>query len=86
MIDPVLHPVPWSQLMWELGDAHEHLGDLIAALTRGGAQPDAEFAVHLGHVYAHLNRAWHLRSKLDEITDEQRSRFSDFPSDLDPVG
>jgi hypothetical protein len=86
MIDPVQHPVGWSQLMWELNDAHEHLGNLISELTKDGAQPDPEFAINLGHVYAHLNRAWHLRNQLEQITDEQWPRFSAFPSDLQPVG
>jgi hypothetical protein len=58
-------------------------------MTKGvadGTQPDPEFAVNLGHVHAHRNRAWHLRDHLEQIMDEQWPRFSAFPGDLQPVG
>jgi len=47
---------------------------------------EAHFAVDLGHVYAHLNRAWHARNQPSEMTSEQRDAFSEFPRDLKPVG
>lgn len=86
MVDPSNYPVAWSQLMYQSTDAHEHLGDLIARLTASGPQSDEEFSVNLGHVYAHLNRAWHLRNQSAELTDEQWAQFSAFPSDVTPVG
>jgi len=86
MIDPAKQPVAWSQLLYELEDAHEHLGDLIRELSTSGAQDDSEFAVHLGHVYAHLNRAWHSRNQAEAISKEQWPQYSQFPSDMCPVG
>jgi hypothetical protein len=47
---------------------------------------DATFAVHLGHVYAHLNRVWHSRNSAAEISDDLRDKYSQFPIDLKPVG
>jgi hypothetical protein len=86
MIDPVSQPVAWSQLLYELEDAHEHLGNLISELASAGRQSDEEFAINLGHVYAHLNRAWHCRNQVTQISDEQWPLFSAFPADLTPVG
>jgi hypothetical protein len=42
----------------------------------------------LGHVFAHLNRAWRGRddTRLDAITGDQHSERSRYPSDLPPVG
>jgi hypothetical protein len=53
---------------------------------RKHSQFEAEFATYLGHVYAHLNRAWNGRNLAAEATDEQRIQFTQFPTDLLPVG
>ena len=88
MLNPDEHPVAWAMLMHELDDAHEHLGELIDRLQRGDPVDEDDFRVDLGHVYAHLNRAWNGRSDPDAAnasggTREQRTRF---PQDLEPVG
>ena len=82
------HPVAWAMFEYELGDAHEHLGALINKMHSAGGMDEDEFAVHLGHVFAHLNRAWHGRNdpNLDTETDEESAERSQHPSDLSPVG
>ena len=88
MLSQEEHPVAWAMLVYELADAHEHLGALIAQLQAAGGADETEFAVHLGHVFAHLNRAWHGRDDphLDAVPDEQHAERSRYPSDLPPVG
>jgi hypothetical protein len=76
----------WARLMTDLDDAREHLEKLANEMNQAGAIGDEEFAVQLGHVYAHLNRVWHSRNQREEITDEQWPFFSQFPKDLEPIG
>ena len=82
------HPVAWAMLLYELSDAHEHLGALIAQMRAEGAIDEADYRVHLGHVFAHLNRAWHGRddAELDNVPADQDDERSKFPVDLSPVG
>ncbi|HMC13400.1 MAG TPA: hypothetical protein VKG67_03550, partial [Gallionellaceae bacterium] len=63
--------VSWALLLDELDEAREHLEDLINKMNSSGVIEDAEFSIDLGHVYAHLNRAWHSRNQDGEITREQ---------------
>jgi len=85
MLNDAEHPVAWAMLMWELTDAHEHLGKLIAEM---GELDDAEYAIDLGHVFAHLNRAWHGRNhtELDHLSESERIEHSKFPVDLPAYG
>ncbi|MEM1213349.1 MAG: hypothetical protein AAGI68_13755 [Planctomycetota bacterium] len=82
------HPVAWSLWMDELCDAHEHLGKLIQDMTDAGSIDEADFGIDLGHVFAHLNRAWHSRDdpQLDNISQANFQKRSQYPTDLDPVG
>ena len=86
MINQKENYVAWALLIEELDDAHEHLGELIKAMVKSGCCEEEDFSVRLGHVYAHLNRAWHSRSQTSETTSEQWDNFSQFPKDLKPVG
>jgi hypothetical protein len=86
MINQKEHFVAWALLITELDDAKEHLESLTKKMVQDGVIDDTEFAVDLGHVYAHLNRVWHSRSQESEITEEQWPIFSQFPKDLKPVG
>ena len=88
MLSQEEHPVGWAMLMYELADAHEHLGNLIAEMQAAGGSDEDEFAIDLGHVFAHLNRAWHGRNdpQLDTLPYEQRAERSRYPCDLPPVG
>jgi len=75
-------------LVYELADAHEHLGALLAQMQAAGEVDEPDFAVQLGHVFAHLNRVWHGRKdpQLETVTDEQHAARSQYPLDLPPVG
>ncbi|HEX8411216.1 MAG TPA: hypothetical protein VF883_20320 [Thermoanaerobaculia bacterium] len=86
MINARDHYVAWAGLVTELDEARDHLEQLINHMTRDGAIDEDDFAVELGHVYAHLNRAWHSRNQSDEIRDDLWEAFSQFPKDLLPVG
>lgn len=80
------NPVAWSQLLYELEDAKEHLENLIASLQNDSAYDEEQFKVELGHVYAHLNRAWNTRNSESGATKENWEDMSMFPSNLKPVG
>lgn len=86
MINKSENPASWTLLLTELDEAREHLEGLIDKMNGAGAIDDPEFAVDLGHVYAHLNRAWHSRNQDEQITEEQWPVFSQFPKDINPVG
>ena len=90
MITQQSHPVEWAMLVTELSEAHEHLGALIDRMVRDAhADPDGDdttFRIDLGHVFAHLNRAWHTRDHEGDISHERFRHFSRMPDDLEPVG
>ena len=72
----------------ELEDAHSHLDELITCMAAGGAIDESDFAIDLGHIFAHLNRAWNGRAD-DGFADwatAKREQASRFPSDLEPIG
>ncbi len=90
MLTNAEHPVAWAMLVDGLNDTHKHLGNLIAQMVAEGRIDEIDFSIQLGHICAHLNRAWHGRNDecLDDMPDklglwEERSRF---PVDLTPVG
>ena len=89
MIDKHADPEAWAMFVTELEDAAEALALVLREVERDG-YGEPELRLDVGHVYAHLNRAWHSRSAsasaaLDPA-DEQREAWSQFPTDLDPVG
>ena len=47
---------------------------------------ETEFSIQLGHVCAHLNRAWNTRNLDRQITEEEWEAYSKFRTDLKPVG
>ncbi len=85
MISKDSNPVAWATLMYELEDAKEHLGDLISALNTNSEIDEVEYSIGLGHVFSHLNRAWHRRQLSEDFSDEQRHAASQFPTDLKPL-
>ena len=85
MINVRDHPVGWGQLMDNLEDAHEHLGKLITEMQADPKYGDPEFAVDLGHVVAHLNRAWFCRNYSENLTDAEWEVARGFPKDLEPI-
>lgn len=78
-------PVGWAMLMYELEDAKEHLAQLIADASGDGEYGEEEFRVDLGHVFAHLNRAWHRRNTTEDLSEPELKRASQYPTDLSPV-
>ena len=85
MINQKDNPVAWALLTDELQDAHEHLGNLIRAME-GYEDPETDeedFRINLGHVYEHLNRAWHKRSDPDgQYYPEKWQAQSQWPASL----
>ena len=86
MINQNNDSVEWALLLYELDDAREHLESLIDQMNGDGEIEEEDYAVQLGHVYAHLNRAWHARGLEGEIPGDRWEEFSRFPADLKPVG
>ena len=85
MINNKDNPVEWSQLMSELEDAHEHLGQLINEMQENGSIDVEAYAVDVAHVYAHLNRAWNSRNFVGDMSDSQWEGFRPYPTDLEPI-
>lgn len=85
MINRKDNPLEWSQLMSELEDAHEHLGDLIKEMQESGIIDIESYAVDVAHVYAHLNRAWNSRQIEGELSEKQWEDYRSFPKDLEPI-
>lgn len=85
MINRDTNPVGWSLLLNELEDAHEHLGNLIRDMSSGTEHSEEEYAIDLGHVYAHLNRAWRRRNVAEDLTDDEWEQARGFPEDLMPI-
>lgn len=86
MINEQKQPVEWALLLYGLEDLREHSASLIDQLVKDGQCSEEEFAVRVGHLYAHLNRVWNSRNHVGEVSDRQFSEFSQFPGDIDHVG
>ena len=87
MINQPDNPVPWALLLYEIDELREHLESLSKEMAAAGRIDDENFAVQMGHAYAHLNRIWHRRNDTSEnVTDEKWDAYSKFPTDLEPVG
>ncbi|MGB7208813.1 MAG: hypothetical protein WBD27_09165 [Pyrinomonadaceae bacterium] len=86
MINEKDNPVEWAILIYELDDAREHLETLLKEMSEAGDFTDEDFAASVGHIFAHLNRAWNTRNVVSEITSERTDAMSQFPTDLKPVG
>ena len=86
MIDREQHPVSWALLMYELEDAQEHLAKLIASLSARPDFSETDLRIELGHVYAHLNRAWFRRDQTEDFPESDWEKASRCPDDIEPVG
>ena len=85
MINKKSNPVEWSAFMYELEDAKEHLSKLLSDVGNDPEYEEVNLRIDLGHVFAHLNRAWNRRDVTRELSNEEWERASHFPDDLDPV-
>ena len=86
MLTSAEHPVAWAMLIDELAEARDHLGSLIDEMVAAGEIDEAYYAVRLGHVFAHLNRAWRGRNDTRLEDAEWGDDRSQYPDDLKPVG
>ena len=85
MINRDDNPVGWAMMMYELTDAHEHLGTMLKEIENDSEFSEEEFRVHLGHIYAHLNRAWRCRLIPEEMTESEWESGREFPDDIQPI-
>ena len=85
MINIKDNPLEWSQLMSELEDAHEHLGDLIKEMREEGKIDVEGYSIDIAHVYAHLNRGWNSREVIGELSESQWEECRAFPKDIEPL-
>jgi len=85
MINRTDNPLGWAMFLYDLEDAHEHLGNLIKQLTSEVEYGEPELRIDLGHVYAHLNRAWRRRLVAEDFTAAEWEAAGAFPNDLEPV-
>jgi len=76
----------WIQLVEELDEAKDHLDRLTKEMSETDNYNENRFSVDLGHVYAHLNRAWNSRCSEQGILEEDWNELSKFPKDIKPVG
>lgn len=89
MLNRDSQPVAWALLLHELDDARGHLETLVRKMIEAGAIDEIDYGIRLGHIYTHLNRAWHGRDSEQitlDPTPEQRAAASKYPQDLEPNG
>jgi hypothetical protein len=83
MINKQEHPVGWALLMYELEDAQEHLTKIIADMESDPDYGEGNFRVDLGHLYSHINRAWHRRDTEEDLPENGFEKASEFPTDIE---
>jgi hypothetical protein len=71
--------------MYELEDAREHLDALIVDIEKDLEFDETDLRIQLGHVFSHLNRAWHRRDLNRDFSEEEWTIASKFPNDLEPI-
>jgi hypothetical protein len=86
MINRDTNPVGWAALLYELEDAHEHLGNLIWDISADPDYAEGDLRVDLGHVYAHLNRAWFRRNVAEDFPEAEWTVATSFPVGIEPIG
>ncbi len=85
MINKLNNPEAWDSLIDEFEDACDHLGTLVEALNNEPNYSEEELRIDLGHIMAHLNRAWRRRAIARALTDEEWADFRQYPIDLEPL-
>lgn len=85
MITKEQAPVEWAMLMYELDDAREHLETMMDKMNTDPEYDEEFFRVDMGHIFSHLNRAWHTRNLTGELKGNKWHEASKFPTDLDPI-
>jgi hypothetical protein len=80
------NPVEWAMLCYELDDAREHLEELLKEMSELAELSAEDFEIQIGHIYAHLNRAWNSQNITSDHPHDQIELLSGFPTDLKPTG
>lgn len=70
-------------LVYELDDAKAHLDTLLKEMEAGEID-EIDYQVQLGHIDAHLNRAWNTRNMTSPYAEKAREKVSRFPTDIEP--
>jgi len=78
--------IAWSQFLYELEDAKDHLAALISDIQSDSDYREEELRVDLGHIFDHLNRAWNSRNNDVGVHNQKWEAMSKFPTDIEPVG
>ena len=81
MINKNDNPVEWALLIYELDEAREYIEEQLHQMKNDDFC-DIEFAILLGHVQAHLNRAWHVLNLKCLMSQEEFEIFNQYPTDL----
>jgi hypothetical protein len=70
-------------VLYNLGEAHKALGELIADMKSNRLYGYGEYVVDITHVYNHLNIAWNAReatkAAADECSEKDFYRWRQFP-------
>jgi len=85
MINRNESPLGWAAMVYELADAHEHLGNLLKVIEKDPNFSEEDFRIQLGHIYAHLNRGWRCRLIAEEMTEGEWESGREFPDDIKPI-
>lgn len=85
MIRRKKHPEAWAEQVQHLADAKEHLDELLSEIQEE-SYAEEDFAVDLGHVYAHLNRVWNSRDFAGGLSEDDWDETTQYPNDLVLVG
>jgi len=86
MIESKENPVEWAGLMYELDDLKDHLESLINVMNENGEIQKEEYRIQIGHLYAHLNRAWNSRNATSDEVENNIEKFTKFPKDIKTCG
>jgi len=86
MIESKENPVEWAGLMYELDDLKNHLESLINVMNENGEIQKEEYRIQIGHLYAHLNRAWNSRNATSDEVENNIEMFTKFPKDIETCG
>jgi hypothetical protein len=56
----------------------------MEAMASNPEYDESVFRADLGHIFSHLNRAWHRRNIIGELEGTAWEEASKFPTDLEP--
>ena len=76
-----------SYVLWNLKEAREAIGQLIADIEADADYDFGEFRVDMEHLYHHINTAWNARDasteRADACSQADFDRWRQFPQDIE---